>query len=111
MNIVQVVHIRLTERAKYELSKASYDRAEEWLKHWTPVGNFQAVIAESREEALKAATKMLHESLCPSWMRKESGVFPWHFEFEVSHQEVKNSRFWMSTQIVWCHWHQIPKEM
>jgi hypothetical protein len=111
MNVMQVVNIRLTDRAGDELSNNAYTRAKEWLSHWTPRANFQAVIGENREASLEMVRRYLHQELVPTWLRAESKVFPHHFEFEVSSQNVEDFRFWMSSQVVWCKWHQIPEEL
>jgi hypothetical protein len=109
MNIMQIVNIQLTEKAKQQLSHASYVQASEWLTQWTPRGNFKAVVSESRAESLAMLTKDLQENLAPSWMREERGVQPHHFEFEVSEQDVEDGRFWMPSIVVWCQWHKIPE--
>lgn len=110
MHIMQVVSIRLADRARDELSNTAYTRAEAWLTHWTPRGNYRAVIGESQEAALEMVRRDLHQNLVPAWLRAEGKVFPHHFEFEVSSQNVEDFRFWMSSQVVWCKWHQIPEE-
>ena len=109
--VMQVAYVRIKPGMENVWSKATYDRVEEWLKHWTCRANFKAYISPDKESALEDCRRILKRDLVPSWLKSESGVRPWHFEFEVSEQEADDNEFWMSSQVVWCHWHPIPEEL
>lgn len=105
--VMQIVKVRIKPGMEHKWSKSTYERVEEWLKHWTCPANFKAVIEDSRDEALAHCRRTLYGELVPSWLNRESGVNPEDFEFEVSEQDVKHGEFWMSYQVVWAHWHSI----
>ena len=107
MIIAQIKTIRLTHKASYQLSNAAYNRAREWLSHWTPQAQFMAVMAPDRVEALKMLREDLAGSLVPGWLMHESGVKLEHFEFEISEQEVQENRFWMPSGTVLCKWFRV----
>lgn len=107
--VMQIVRVALHENAKDQLSARAWERASEWLTHWTPQRNFQAVYAKDIEEALQILKDDLAQNLTPSWMMAESQVYPHHFTFEVSYQEIESNRFWMPSSPIWCKTHEIPK--
>lgn len=96
MIVAQAVTIKLKDSAARTLSHESYVRTQDWMKNWTPRNNFKAVIADTREEAVKALQAKLQVELVPSWLRKESGVMPDQFEFQIAYEEVKEDGFWPS---------------
>lgn len=105
MNVMQIVAVRLKQETENKITKQQYDQITEWLKQWTCITNFQAILAESREKALEECRKDLKEKLLPYWLKDK--IMPSMFEFEVSEQTVVNNRFWMSSKVVWSHWHSI----
>ena len=108
MYVMQVVHIRLTDKAQDTLSARAYQRTKDWLATWTPVANFKAVLADTSQAALTRCKQELSKKLFPSWLSHECKVTPDMFEFEVSSQKVEDNEFWMSLGCVWGHWHSIP---
>lgn len=85
----------------------SYERVVQWLRHWTPIANFQATLGFSEKEALNSTKKQLQQHLVPSWLSKESSVTPDLFEFKVSIKEIKQGAFWLNASVVWCQWHSV----
>lgn len=109
-HVCQVVRIKLKDSAKYKLSAHAYERVTDWLKHWTPIANFQATLGFSEDEALNSTRKQLQQSLVPNWFSKESNVTPDLFEFEVSIKEIQHGAFWFNASVVWCHWHSVVED-
>ena len=56
--VMQVAYVRIKPGMENVWSKATYDRVEEWLKHWTCRANFKACIERER-----TARKTAQESL------------------------------------------------
>ena len=52
MFIMQITHLRLSPIAAEELSKSKYDEVQRWLKSWTCLNNYEAVVGETYDEAL-----------------------------------------------------------
>lgn len=98
MVIMQVVEIGLRCCAGNNLSKNRYDSVSEWLKHWSPINNFQAVIAPNECAALEMTRDELRANLLPSFM---ADISLDNFYFKVSSQEVIDNRFWLSSQVVY----------
>ena len=92
MYITQVVEVKLRDSAKDSLSYNVVTSVEEWLKQWTCLGNFKAIISNTREQGIEKCRKMLRAELVPPWLAHR-GVKP----EQVSPQEVdKDGRFWLS---------------
>lgn len=99
MYITQVVEVKLRGSAKDSLSYNTVTTVEEWLTQWTCLGNFKAIISDTKEQGIEKCREMLRAELVPSWLAHR-GVKPEHFSFEVSSQEVdKDGRFWLSTSL------------
>lgn len=99
MYITQVVEVNLRDSAKDSLSYNVVTSVEEWLKQWTCLGNFKAIISDTREQGIEKCREMLRAELVPPWLAHR-GVKPEHFSFEVSSQEVdKDGRFWLSSSL------------
>lgn len=103
MHIMQIVEVRLLGSAQDALSYAAYMRTSDWLKTWSCLSNFKAVIAEDLEEAFKACRKQLDQLLVPFSLRSV-GLRPEYFEFKVADQEVKDGTFWMSPAATRASW-------
>lgn len=85
MHLMQIVEIRLLGRADNVLTMAQHTRVMEWLKNWTPQGNFKAVIGLSRQDCVDKLRLMLQGGLVPAWLE---GVDAKLFEFRVGEAEV-----------------------
>lgn len=99
MHITQIVEVKLRGSAKDSLSYNAVTSVEEWLKQWTCLKNFKAIISDTEEQGIEKCREMLRAELVPSWLQYR-GVMPEHFSFEVSSQEVdKDGRFWLSSTV------------
>ena len=110
MVVMQIVRVDLKPRMASVLSFNTHNRVTDWLKHWTCRANFKAVIAPDRESALQHCQQMLRKQLVPSWLARESGIKASMFTFQVSEQTAKDNEFWMSSQAVWVHDHEIGED-
>lgn len=99
MYITQVVEVKLRDSAKDSLSYNAVTTVKEWLTQWTCLGNFKAIISDTKEQGIEKCREMLRAELVPSWLEYR-GVKPEHFSFEVSSQEVdKDGRFWLNSSV------------
>lgn len=102
MIVAQVIKVSLKPSAQRTLSFEAYTRTVEWLKTWTPRGNFKAVIAEDREQAVKLLRQDLQEKLIPSWLAREQGVSADVFQFQIAYEAVEDGRFWSQLHVGLC---------
>lgn len=107
MIVIQVTRVNLVPEAEDQLSKRAYDRAVDWMSHWTPRANFKAILAESRDEGVELCRKQLQKELVPGWMTSEHGVSPKHFMFQVSYDEVTDGQFWPQFEATWIADHRV----
>ena len=102
MIIMQIHKVRLKKSAANALSSRDYDNTRTWLERINWQTTTEAVIGITPDDC----ADMLKEDLSRliNWAFLGESVDPWHFEFEVTRQEVRNGRFWMPSHIAWCHW-------
>ena len=86
MFIMQITHLRLSPIAAEELSKSKYDEVQRWLKSWTCLNNYEAVVGETYDEALFNLKQQVKHY--------DQTVRSYHFEFKHSAVEVKDNKFW-----------------
>ena len=97
MYVAQIHKIALLDSAKDNLSFAAYTEAEGWLAKLSCRGNFKAVVAESKEDAVELCRTMIRDELVPSWLAAK-GVKPEHFKFAIAGDTVDDRKgyrtFW-----------------
>lgn len=106
MNVMQIVYVRLSDKAEDVLTARKHAEVLAWLEQWTPRANFKAVITESQQESLRILINDLQQNLVPAFLG--NAVRANLFEFQVADQEVEDRRFWMPSSILWATWHPIP---
>lgn len=95
--VYQVLNLRLSKTASKIMSAAEYHKAASWLPQWTCVRNFQAILTDSKVEALACARREIIATC------NVHGFAPEAFEFELDVVPVKlidgHHRFWMTSSL------------